>query len=80
MEKPSPFAQDQRHAVQAFSVGPRSCMGRHLAWAEMRLIIARLVWTFDVETTGKSLKWSDLKTFLLVEKKPLEVRLEIRKM
>lgn len=55
-------------------------MGRHLAWAEMRLIIAKLVWTFDIETTGKSLQWSDLRTFLLIEKKPLEVRLEIRKM
>lgn len=80
MEEASPFARDQRHAVQAFSVGPRSCMGRHLAWAEMRLIIAKLVWTFDVESTGTSPKWADLRTFLLVEKKPLELRIRMRKM
>lgn len=65
--------------MQAFSVGPRNCMGRHLAWAEMRLVVAKLVWTFDVESTGKSLKWDELRTFLLVEKKPLELRLKVRK-
>jgi len=54
-------------------------MGRHLAWAEMRLVVAKLVWTFDVESTGKSLKWDELRTFLLVEKKPLELRLKVRK-
>ena len=79
MEEPSPFAHDQRHAVQPFSVGPQSCLGRHLAWAEMRLILARLVCIFDVDSTGKSLHWADLKTFLLVEKKPVEVRISMRK-
>lgn len=59
-------------------MGPRQCLGRHLALAEMRLILARLVWAYDVETTGKSLKWAELRTFLLVEKKPLEVRLRAR--
>ena len=53
-------------------------MGRHLAWAEMRLVLARLVWAFDVEATGKSLKWAELRTFLLVEKEPLEVRLRMK--
>ncbi|KAA6408750.1 MAG: isotrichodermin C-15 hydroxylase [Lasallia pustulata] len=59
--------------------GPRSCMGRHLAWAEMRLIIARLLWTINVESAGKSLKWTDLRTFFLVEKKPLELRIRTKK-
>ena len=54
-------------------------MGRHLAWAEMRLIIARLLWTFNVESAGKSLKWTDLRTFFLVEKKPLELRIRTKK-
>lgn len=72
MEEPSPFAHDQRHAVQA--------VWGHLAWGEMRLIIAKLVWTFDVEFKGKPLNWADLRTSLLVEKKPVEVRLRMRKM
>lgn len=53
-------------------------MGKHLAWAEMRLVLARLLWTFDVEATGKPPNWTELRTFLLVEKKPFELRLRLR--
>ncbi|KAI2615017.1 hypothetical protein GGR54DRAFT_614697 [Hypoxylon sp. NC1633] len=31
----SPFFNDQRQSAQSFSVRPRSCLGQHLAWAEM---------------------------------------------
>lgn len=54
-------------------------MGKQLAWAEMQLVLAKLIWAFDMETTGKSPKWAELRTFLLVEKKPLELRLWARK-
>ncbi|PQE08059.1 cytochrome P450 monooxygenase protein [Rutstroemia sp. NJR-2017a WRK4] len=74
----SPYAQDERQAVQAFSAGPRVCMGRHLAWAELRLILARLLWSFDLEGAGELLHWDQLRTFLLVEKKPLEIRIRMR--
>lgn len=43
----SPFFGDRREALRPFSVGPWSCVGQHLAWAEMRLILARLLWTLD---------------------------------
>ncbi|CAD6440453.1 b803cd09-1b9b-4016-8351-3fb644c57c99 [Sclerotinia trifoliorum] len=74
----SPCVNDQRQAVQAFSAGPRICMGRHLAWAEMRLATARLLWAFDLEAAGEVLHWDNLRTFLLVEKKPLEIRIRAR--
>ncbi|KAI5925712.1 cytochrome P450 [Camillea tinctor] len=75
----SPFFTDKRHALQPFSVGPRSCMGQHLAWAEMRLIMAKLVWNFNFEAVeGKMLRWEDLRNFLLVEKKPIDVRIRLR--
>ncbi|KDB21411.1 hypothetical protein H109_06659 [Trichophyton interdigitale MR816] len=75
----SPFYKDQRNAVQPFSVGPRECLGQHLAWAELRLILARLVWAFDFEAVeGKKLIWEELRTFLLVEKKPIQVRIKRR--
>ncbi|KAF7874337.1 hypothetical protein EAF04_003009 [Stromatinia cepivora] len=35
------YKNDNREVVQAFSVGPRQCMGKHLAWAEMRLVLAK---------------------------------------
>nr|AVY05535.1 cytochrome P450 monooxygenase [Nodulisporium sp.] len=74
----SPFSHDRREAVQPFSVGPWSCLGQNLAWAEMRLILAKLLWTFDFEA-GNRLDWENLKTFLLVEKKPIEVKMRVRK-
>ncbi|KAK3337577.1 cytochrome P450 [Cercophora scortea] len=77
----SPLFGDRREAMQAFSLGVRSCMGQHLAWAEMRLILARLLWNFDFEAPedkGKWLKWEDLRTFLLVEKRPINVGMRLR--
>jgi cytochrome P450 len=77
----SPFYGDKRQVLQPFSVGPRSCMGQHLAWAEMRLILAKLLWNFDFSAPkdkGKWLRWEDLRTFLLVEKRPIYVRVKPR--
>lgn len=54
-------------------------MGKYLAWAEMRLVLTRLLWAFDVDPAGEALRWEDLRTFLLVEKKPIKVKLQARK-
>jgi cytochrome P450 len=40
---------DERKAFQAFSVGPTNCIGKNLAYMEMRLILARVLWEFDME-------------------------------
>lgn len=54
-------------------------MGQHLAWAEMRLILASLVWNFDFRAVpGKRLRWEELRTFLLVEKKPVFVTMGLK--
>lgn len=39
----SPYFHDRRHAVQLFTGGPRNRLGQNLAWAEMQLILAKLV-------------------------------------
>ncbi|KAF2113821.1 isotrichodermin C-15 hydroxylase [Lophiotrema nucula] len=74
-ERPgSPFCNDRRDAVQAFTIGPRSCLGKGLAWAEMQLVLAKLLWNFDISVAdGEPLRWEDLRTFLLVEKKPIRI-------
>jgi cytochrome P450 len=75
----SPFYKDQRHCMQPFSVGPRNCIGQHIAWAEMRLIMAKLLWNFDFKASkGEQLKWEDLRTFVLVEKRPIYVDYKLR--
>lgn len=74
----SPFYNDARASVRPFGVGPRSCIGQRLALAEMRLIMARLIWTFDVKranTAAGSLIWQDQRTFTLVERQHFEVQL-----
>jgi cytochrome P450 len=54
-------------------------MGKHLAWAEMRIILSKILFTFDVEAVaGKSYPWEELRTFLLVEKRPVYVSLKLR--
>lgn len=43
----------------------------------MRLIIARMLWNFDISMADptNTLDWNTLKVYLLVEKKPVMVRL-----
>jgi hypothetical protein len=52
-------------------------MGKPLALAQLRLILAKMVWNFDIEAVqGKLLDWMSQKTFIVVEKKPVVVQLK----
>jgi len=42
------FANDDLKGFHPFSLGPRSCIGRELAWMEGKLFMAKVLWTFDV--------------------------------
>ncbi|EJT70818.1 cytochrome P450 monooxygenase [Gaeumannomyces tritici R3-111a-1] len=42
------FKEDRRAASRPFGTGPRGCMGKNLAYLELRLILARLLWHFDL--------------------------------
>lgn len=55
----SPFFHDRRDVHKPFSFGPRDCIGRNLAFHEMRLILARLVWEFDLELMDESRRWAE---------------------
>ncbi|KAK5655987.1 hypothetical protein OQA88_5125 [Cercophora sp. LCS_1] len=69
------YADDDREAFQPFGVGPRSCIGRGLAYMESRMAFARLIWNFDLELMPDSEEWEVQKTWILYEKPPLNVRL-----
>ena len=79
-ERSSRFSSDKKNALQAFSFGPRNCIGKSLAYAELRLILSRLLWNFDLSlpVESKGYDWANQKTYVLVEKQPLKVCLKLR--
>jgi averantin hydroxylase len=60
------FVDDHFDAFQPFSVGARNCIGKTLAYAEMRLILARVLWEFEFELTKETGNWMDQKIYILV--------------
>ncbi|ORY67805.1 putative cytochrome P450 [Pseudomassariella vexata] len=63
-------------ALQAFSVGPWNCIGRNLSYAEMRLILARIIYHFDMTLAEDSERWIERqKSYALWDRIPLNVHL-----
>ncbi|PQE06760.1 Cytochrome P450 protein [Rutstroemia sp. NJR-2017a BBW] len=52
-----PFAGDNKECMQPFSYGPRNCLGKNIARAEMRLLLAKLIWRFDWEMEAGQEGW-----------------------
>lgn len=75
-----PFNQDHRNCCQPFSFGPRNCLGKNLAWAEMRLITAKLLFLFDMDLDASiGREWVDhQKVFGFWVKPPLLAHLILR--
>ncbi|KAL8694627.1 MAG: hypothetical protein Q9218_000722 [Villophora microphyllina] len=67
------YANDNRAASRPFLLGPRN-----LAYAEMRSILARVLWHFDLELCEESRDWAKQKVFALWDKPALNVRLRSR--
>jgi hypothetical protein len=42
------FANDHLKSLHPFSLGPRSCIGREMAWTQAKLFLAKVLWEFDV--------------------------------
>ncbi|CAG9996248.1 unnamed protein product [Clonostachys byssicola] len=69
------YADDDRRIFQPFSTGARNCIGQNLAYAEMRSILARLMYNFDVVLDDENHNWlSSQKTYFIWEKGPLMMR------
>ncbi|KAF2810069.1 pisatin demethylase [Mytilinidion resinicola] len=77
----SKYDSDVKKASQPFSLGPRGCIGRNLTYVELRLIMAALLWNFDVEFADGAPLWSPaneyagLRAFNTWEKSPLMIKL-----
>jgi cytochrome P450 len=61
---PSPEqARLQRQALAIFGQGQHACPGQHLAWVEMKAILARLLRDFDVRLQQQDARWLDGHVF-----------------
>ncbi|KAK4941421.1 hypothetical protein LTR10_018690 [Elasticomyces elasticus] len=52
------YDSDLKKAAQPFSLGPRGCIGRNLSYMEMRLILTRILWNFDIISTDGAWQWN----------------------
>ncbi|KAH5622240.1 hypothetical protein HBI51_248140 [Parastagonospora nodorum] len=70
------FSSDKLSALQPFSVGPRDCLGKNMAYHEMRFILAKVLYNFDLELCGQSEDWMEQKVYVLWQKTPLMVKVK----
>lgn len=62
---------DNKDARQPFSLGPRNCIGKNLAFSEMRQIMARVLYRFDLDLAHPEMEWEKQKSYTLWAKGPL---------
>jgi cytochrome P450 len=43
------YADDNLNAFFPFSLGPRPCIGKEIAYTQTRLFLGKLLWTFDLD-------------------------------
>ncbi|KAH6658724.1 putative cytochrome P450 [Truncatella angustata] len=66
---------DNCTASQPFGLGSRACIGRNLAWMEMRTTLAKLVWMYDFEFVDQAVDWHrDTQMHTLWRKPELRIR------
>ncbi|KAI2611695.1 benzoate 4-monooxygenase cytochrome P450 [Hypoxylon fragiforme] len=70
------YADDARDLFQPFSSGPLNCIGLTMGRMETRVILAKLLWHFDIELVEESARWLDgQRNYIAWHKPPLLVRL-----
>ncbi|KAH7407559.1 cytochrome P450 ClCP1 [Cadophora sp. MPI-SDFR-AT-0126] len=77
-DKYSRYTEDRHDAYHPFSVGVHGCLGQHLAWLELRVIMARLLWNFDLGLSRgtRPIEWTSQKIFWAWEKDPMSINIK----
>ncbi|KAJ9617148.1 hypothetical protein H2200_000869 [Cladophialophora chaetospira] len=80
LPKETPTPGDDLAAFNPFLAGRHVCIGQRFAWSEMRLILARLLYAFDLSwgAAPRVKDWGEQQTFIFWQKDPLLVRLTKR--
>jgi cytochrome P450 len=74
------YGDDNLDASKPFLIGPRTCLGKNLAYLEMRIILSKLIFLFEWEAldelgVGKKVDWSrDVRVQFLWSKPDMTVR------
>ncbi|KAJ6036424.1 hypothetical protein N7540_000703, partial [Penicillium herquei] len=72
------FQDDKREVVQPFSLGPRNCLGKNLAYLEIRVILSKLFYNFNLQICKESESWIDQEVYTLWDKPALMIELQDR--
>ncbi|KAI1264692.1 cytochrome P450 [Xylariaceae sp. FL1019] len=68
------YASDNRAVFKPFSYGSRDCIGKNLAFAEMRAVVAKLLFRFDFQLAPGQEDWiKRQKTFVMWHKGALKL-------
>ncbi|KAK5991610.1 Cytochrome P450 monooxygenase 1 [Cladobotryum mycophilum] len=71
------YSGDALNGLQPFSVGPRNCIGKGLALAEVRIALVKLIMKFDMELAPDSVGWfRGQKMYFLWNPPPMNVYLK----
>ncbi|PYH91568.1 cytochrome P450 ClCP1 [Aspergillus ellipticus CBS 707.79] len=72
------FERDSKIAFNPFSLGQHNCPGQNLAWLELRVILARLLWRYEVSIPpGVELpRWEEQGIWWFWDKKATPVRFQ----
>ncbi|KAL6704988.1 hypothetical protein ACN47E_007391 [Coniothyrium glycines] len=70
-----PDPNDDHACLQPFQVGRHTCIGKQVAYSEMRLTLCRLLWRFDLALADENdrFDWGDQKSYIIWDKRPLKV-------
>lgn len=58
------FDSDSKDSFQPFSVGPRNCIGKKFAYDSMKLILARMLWRFDMALDKEVIKGGRIDSWI----------------
>lgn len=50
-------------------------MGQTLAWAQMRMILVKLLWNFEIKATPDTVQWHQQKIYWAWDKGPMMAKI-----
>jgi cytochrome P450 len=57
MDGEKEYNSDKKLASRPFSMGPRGCIGKDMSYMEMRLVLARMIYSFDLSNADSASEW-----------------------